>query len=329
MENQYVVKVLNNIADILEMQGIEFKPQAYRRAAQEIDILQESIEDICVRNELETIPGVGEHLAAKIKELVETGKLQYYEKLKKLTKIDIEALNEIPTLGPKKIKVLYKKLNIKNVKNLEKAILKKRVRELPGFGEKTEETLLKGINFLKTTPKRFPYEKVVLIVKEITRYLKKHPKVITVTVAGSFRRKKFTVGDVDFVIVSARPKDVMDHFVSYKQVEDIIAKGPTRGSVRLHTGLQVDIRIVQEKDFGSALLYFTGNKQHNIELRKIALRQGYTLSEYGLFTLKDKKWVAGKTEKDIYAKLGLRYIPPLERLGMKEFEQYKIKKTNQ
>ncbi|MBT4935531.1 hypothetical protein HOL21_02990 [Candidatus Woesearchaeota archaeon] len=326
MENQYVVKVLNNIADILEMQGVEFKPQAYRRAAQEIEVLQESIEDICVRNELEDISGVGKHIAAKIKELVETGKLKYYKKLKKSTKIDIEALNEIPSLGPKKIKVLYAKLKIKNVKDLAKALRKKKLRELSGFGRKTEEMLLKGIHVLKTKPKRFPYETVIPVVRKIKTYLTKHPKVTQVAVAGSFRRKKSTVGDVDFVIVSTRPKDVMDHFVSYKDVDDIIVKGPTRGSVRLQNGLQVDCRIVKTKEFGSALLYFSGGKQHNIELRKIALRQGYTLSEYGLYTLQEKKWVAGKTEKDIYTQLGLRYIPPRERLGMKEFVKYKNKK---
>ena len=320
MKNQLIVKILNNIADILELQEVEFKPIAYRRAAQSIESLSEDIADIYERGELEKISGVGKHIAEKIAEIIETGKLKYYEKLKKEVKVDVEGLNEVPSLGPKKIKVLYKKLGVKDVPGLEKVLKQHKVRELEGFGEKTEETLLYGIELLKKRPSRFLYIHAMPMAEMISKTLKKHDFVKRVEIAGSYRRGKETVGDLDFLVVSSQPKKVMDIFTGMKDVIQVLAKGETKSSVRLSNGMQVDLRVVNEKEHGAALLYFIGSKEHNVELRKLALKKDWTLNEYGLTVLKDKKWIAGRTQEEIYQKLGLRFIEPELRENKGEIE---------
>lgn len=310
MKNLEIVKILNNIADMLELQGIEFKPYAYRKAARGVEALTEDIAEIYQQGKLDDIPGVGKSIAEKIEEILKTGKLKYYEKLRKEIKIDLEELNQIPGLGPKKILILYQKLKIRNVPDLEKALKQHKIRELIGFGEETEQNLLRGIQFLKTRPKRFLYAQALPIVNEIKNYFKKFDFVERIEAAGSFRRGKETVGDLDLLVISNQAEKVMKLFTSLPDIQEIIAKGSTKSSIRLRNGLQMDLRVVSEKEFGSALLYFIGNKEHNIELRKLALSKGYTLSEYGLFKVKDKKWVGGRTEEEIYSKLGLRYMEP-------------------
>lgn len=310
MKNLEIIRILDNIADILELQGVEFKPRAYRNAARGIGALTEDIKEIYERGELEKIHGVGKSIAEKIVEIIKTGKLRYYNKLKKEIKINIEELNQIPTLGPKKIKFLYQKLRIKNLQDLEKALKQKKLQKLKGFGEETEKNLLRGIELIRTKPRRFLYAHALPIVREIKNYFSKFDFVQKIEIAGSFRRGKETVGDLDFLVISKNPEKVMKLFTSLPDRKEIVAKGKTRSSIRLNNGLQVDLRVVKEKEFGSALLYFIGNKQHNIELRKIALAKGYTLSEYGLFSLKNKRWIAGRTEQEIYTKLKLKYIEP-------------------
>ncbi len=310
MKNLEIVKILNNIADILELQGIEFKPYAYRKAARGVEALTEDIAEVYRKGELEEIPGVGKSIAEKIEEIFKTGKLKYYEKLKKEIKVDLEELNQIPGLGPKKILRLYQKLKVRNVPDLKKALKQHKIRELAGFGEETEENLLRGIQFLKTKPKRFLYSQALPIVKEIKNYFQKFNFVEKIEIAGSFRRGKETVGDLDFLVISSQAEKVMKLFTSLPDIQEVIAKGSTKSSIRFRNGLQIDLRVVEEKEFGSALLYFIGNKEHNIELRKLALSKGYTLSEYGLLKVKDKKWVGGRTEEEIYSKLGLRYMEP-------------------
>lgn len=310
MKNLQIAQILENIADILELQGVEFKPRAYRQAARTIASLSEDIEEIYKRGELEDIPGVGKSIGEKIEEIIKRGKLKYYEDLKKKIKIDIGELGQIPGLGPKRIKLLYQKLKIKNLRELEQALKQNKLRKLGGFGEETEKNLLRGIEFVKTKPKRFLYAHVQPLVEEIKEKFSRLDFVKKIEIAGSFRRGKETVGDLDFLVVSDQPEKVIALFVSLPDVKEVLAKGPTRSSVRLNNGIQMDLRVVKEKEWGSALLYFIGNKEHNIEIRKIALKKGYTLSEYGLFKLKGKQWVAGRTEEEIYRKLGLKYIPP-------------------
>ncbi len=320
MKNLDIVRILNNIADILELQEVQFKPQAYRKAAVEIENLTEDIEEIYKKGELEEIPGVGENIAEKIEEIIKTGKLQYYEKLKKEVAVDIEHLNEVPGLGPKKIKVLYKELGIKTVADLEKACKKHTIQTLEGFGAKTEEDFLKGIELVKTRPKRFLYVQALPIVDFILKQFSKYPFIENIQIAGSFRRGKETVGDLDFLAISEQPEKVMNAFVTLPDVKEVLARGTTKSSLRLTNGMQIDLRVVHKNQFGSAMNYFIGSKEHNVELRKLALSKGLTLSEYGLFTIKKKKWIAGRTEEEIYKKLGLQYIPPELRENMGEID---------
>ncbi len=310
MKNAEIARILYNIADFLELQDILWKPQAYRKAAQAIETLSEDIEELHKRGELKEIPGVGEHIAAKIEEYLRTGRLLYYEKLKKEIKINLEELNEIPALGPKKIKILYQKLGVKNWQDLEKALRQHKVQKLPGFGEKTEKILWEGLLFAKTKPKRFLYASAAPIVNSLLQAFRSRPYVQKMEIAGSFRRGKETIGDLDFLAVSNQPENVMRDFTTMKDVKNILAKGKTKSSVRLSSGLQMDLRVVKEKEFGSAMNYFIGSKEHNVELRKLALSKGYTLNEYGLFTVKRKKWAAGRNEEEIYRKLELSYIEP-------------------
>ncbi len=310
MKNIKVAEILYNIADILDLQGVQWKPRAYREAAQAIEQLEEPIEDISARGALEDIPHVGENIAAKIEEIITTGKLRYYEKLKKQVNVDIGELKKIPALGFKRIKVLHRKAGIKDVADLEKAIARHVVCALPGFGEKTERAFLEGIRLLKRKIGRIPYEEAVPIAKKIVTVLSALPFVTSVDVAGSFRRKKETIGDLDVLVVSEKPAGVMSTF---RSLGTVLASGPTKSSIRLDSGLQVDLRVVKLKEYGAALLYFTGDKQYNIKLRKLALKKGYTLNEYGLFRLKNKRWKAGRTEEEIFAALGLKYKPPTQR----------------
>ncbi|MFH0700938.1 MAG: DNA polymerase/3'-5' exonuclease PolX [Candidatus Woesearchaeota archaeon] len=320
MKNQEIAQLLYEIADILEIQEVPFKPQAYRNAARSIENLSEDIAAIHQRGELDQIPGVGEHIGKKIIELLKTGKLEYYTKLKKEIGFDVEQLLKVPTLGPKRIKILHKELKINSVSDLEKAIKSGKLRKLPGFGTESEKHLLEGINLIKTTPQRYMYASAIPIVKEIIAYFKKQPFVKKIEVAGSFRRGKETIGDLDFLVISTQPEKVIKLFIKYPEVKEVLAKGTTKGSVRLRNGMQVDLRVVKEKEFGSAMNYFIGNKEHNIALRKFALSKGYTLSEYGLFKLKGKKWVAGRTESEIYDKLKMDYIEPELRENTGEIE---------
>lgn len=326
MKNQLIVQIFNNIADILELKGIPWKPQAYRKVARVIETLPEDIREIYKKGKLTDLPGVGEHIGKKIEEIIKTGKLKYYQKLKKEVKINLEELSTIPSLGPKKIKILYKKLNIKNLKDLQQAIKKGKLKAIKGFGELTEKTLQEGIQFVKTNPKRFLYSQAQPIVEEIIKNLKKLKEVKRVEVAGSFRRGKETIGDLDFLAISNKPTKVIQAFTSLKDVKKVLAKGTTKSSILLNNNLQVDLRVVKEYEFGSAMNYFIGSKQHNVELRKYALKLGYTLSEYGLFKLKNRKRVAGKTEEEIYKKLKLQYIPPELRENTGEIEAAKQNK---
>lgn len=320
MKNLELARILYEIADLLDLQEIKFKPPAYRNAARSIENLSEDIEAIHQRRELQQIPGVGEHIALKIEQYLETGKIDYYNQLRKEIGFDIEKLLQIPGLGPKRVKLLHQKLKISSVDDLEKAIKTGKLRTIPGFGEETEKHFLQGINYLRTNPQRFLYAHALPIVNEILSYLKKLSSVQKIEVAGSFRRGKETIGDLDFLATSTQPEKVIDFFTKFSGVKEILNKGTTKSSVRLSNGLQVDLRVVKEKEFGSAMNYFIGNKEHNIALRKLALSKGYTLSEYGLFKLKGKVWVAGRTEKEIYGKLEMDYIEPELRENTGEIE---------
>ncbi|MEM7819789.1 MAG: DNA polymerase/3'-5' exonuclease PolX [Candidatus Aenigmatarchaeota archaeon] len=318
MKNQIVAKILYEIADLLELKGVEFKPYAYRRAAQTVESLSKDIEEVYKEGKLEDLPGIGKNIAKKISEIIETGSLKYYEDLKKDMPIDFEALLSVEGLGPKKVKTLYKKLKIRNLDDLEKAAKSGKIKNLPGFGEKTEREILENIEFARKSKERMLLGYALPIADEIENRLKRLKEIKKISVAGSLRRMKETIGDLDILIVSTNPSKVMDFFTKMNDVQDILAKGPTKSSIRLKSGLQVDIRVVDEKSFGSALLYFTGSKEHNIALRKIAIEKKMKLSEYGLF--KGNIQIAGKTEEEVYKRLGMDFIEPEMRENSGEID---------
>ncbi|MGC8929491.1 MAG: DNA polymerase/3'-5' exonuclease PolX [Candidatus Woesearchaeota archaeon] len=319
MKNIEVANLLYDIADILEILGEAFKPQAYRKAAKSIESLGEDIEDYYENGKLREIPGVGESISEKIKEFIATGKSSYYEELKKKIPEGVASLIEIPGMGPKKAIYLYKTLNIKSIEDLEEAAKKGKLKELKGFGEKSEQDILKGIEILKKGQERFLLGVALPIAEDIVNRLKTLKEVQRISIAGSLRRMKETIGDVDILVVSKNPEPVMNYFTSIKEVKDVIAKGKTKSSVILNSNLQVDIRVVEDESFGSALQYFTGSKEHNIALREICKKKNLKLSEYGLFDSKNKR-IAGKNEEEVYKKLGMQFIEPELRENNGEIE---------
>ncbi|MBI4896300.1 MAG: DNA polymerase/3'-5' exonuclease PolX [Candidatus Aenigmarchaeota archaeon] len=324
--NMEVANILNQVALLLEVQNVAWKPKAYRKAAETIENTAEDIDVLVRTGKLQDLPGIGIHIAKKIEEIVKTGKLTYLEKLKKEVPVDIESLSHIEGMGPKTIKLLYDKLHVKNVRDVLNAAQAGKIRDLPGMGEKREQLLLAGAQRLQQQGVlRMPRGFAVPIAEELIKTINKFPGTQKAIVAGSYRRGKDTIGDLDILVVSTKPEALMHAFTTMRDVAAVLAQGATKSSVRLTNGLQVDVRAVKASQYGSALQYFTGSKEHSVELRKRALKMGYTLSEYGLFTRKDKTRVASKTEEDIYAKLGLQYIPPemREQRGEIQLAQHK------
>ncbi len=311
MKNFEIAKILYNIALYLEMEEEQFKPRAYEKAAHSIEALPEECGDIYQKGGIKAlmgIPGVGQSIAEKIEEIIKNGKLKYYEQLKKKIPVDIEQLTSIEGVGPKTVKTLYKKLKIKNVENLEKAAKSGKIRRLEGFGEKSEQDILKGIQFFKRSKGRFILGFVLPIVRDIETRLRQLPEVKKTVIGGSSRRMKETIGDADILVVSDKPQKVMDYFVKMPDVVDVIGKGETKSSVKLEIGLNVDVRVIPPESFGAALQYFTGNIDHNVVLRSIAKEKGWKLNEYGIF--KGNKQIAGRTEEEVYEKLGMKWMPP-------------------
>ncbi|MCL4406372.1 MAG: DNA polymerase/3'-5' exonuclease PolX [Patescibacteria group bacterium] len=309
--NEEIARIFNEISEYLEMQGVAFKPQAYSRAASVIDSLEEDISSIYKKGgtkALEDIPGVGASMAEKMEEYLKTGKIKYYESLKKKTPVDLSGLSQIEGLGPQKIKVLYKKLGIQNVDDLEKAAETGKISKLAGFGKKSEENILKGIVFTKKFRGRYILGNELQWIESVAADLKRLKEVKRLDVAGSTRRRKETIGDLDILAISSNPKPVMDYFVSRPWVIRVYGKGEGKSSIKAENGMDMDLRVLPEKSYGAGLLYFTGSKEHNIRLRELAIKKGLKLNEYGLF--RGSKMIAGKTEEEIYGALGLEYVPP-------------------
>ncbi len=321
MKNQELANILYEIADFLEMEGVAFKPYAYQKAAITLESLEENVEEIYKKGgikALEEIPGVGKSIAEKIEEYLKRGKIKYYEELKKQTPVKVEELTAVEGLGPKRVKVLYQKLGIRNLKDLERAAKSHKISLLFGFDEKTEKNILEGIAFLKRSKGRFLLGEILPRVKIIYKKLNDLKEVERVDYAGSVRRMKETIGDADFLVISQKPEKVMDFVVSQPEVVKVWGKGPTKSSVRAEEGFDIDVRVLPKKSYGSALQYFTGSKEHNIATRRIAINKGLKLSEYGLF--RDKKMIAGETEEGIYKKLGMEWMEPELRENQGEVE---------
>ena len=321
MKNKLVADIFYRIADLLDVNGeIFFKTRAYRKAAQTIETLDEDIEIVSKEKRLQLIPGIGESLARKIKEIVETDRLEYFEKLKKETPEGVIDLLEILGLGPKKVSALYRNLSISNIGDLKEACNKGKLRNLEGFGEITERNILRGITLREKTSGRVLLNVAYEYGNNYLEYLRKCKKIEKISIAGSLRRMRETIGDLDILASSDTPDEVMDYFVKYHNVQRVLLKGSTKTSVLLNDDLQVDLRVVKEKNFGAALQYFTGSKEHNVKMRSIAIKKGMKLNEYGLFDKKTGEYIVGRTEKEIYNKLNLAYVEPELRENRGEIE---------
>ena len=321
MKNQEIAKIFYEIADYLEMEGVQFKPYAYQKVALALENLEEDIGEIYEKGgekAIEEIPGVGKNIGAKIVEYLKTGKIKYYQNYRKKYPVNMEELTSVEGLGPKMVRDLYGTLKIKNLKELEKAAREGKIRNLPNFGQKTEKNILEGIKFLKKTKGRFLLGDILPQVRKIESDLKSLREVEEVSVCGSVRRMKETIGDVDFLVVTKSPEKVMDFFCSQLDIIKIWGKGSTKSSIRLKQGFDVDLRVVPQRSYGSTLQYFTGSKEHNIHLRKIAINKGFKLNEYGLFH--GLKIIAGRTEERIYRALGMDCPPPELRENRGEIE---------
>jgi len=321
MLNAKIAKIFYQIAEYYMMKDIAFKPQAYERAARLIEDMEEDVEKIYQKGGVKAlmeIEGVGQGLAEKIEEFIKTGKIKEYEKLKKECPVDLEALSAIEGLGPKMIKALYEKLGVRDVRDLEKAAKAHKIQQLERFGPKVEENILRGIEFAKGGHGRFLLGQILPLARKIEKRLQELDFVQTVMMAGSLRRRKETIGDIDILVISNQPASVMDFFCEMAEVEKVIVKGETKSSVRLELGLDVDLRVVPKTSFGAALQYFTGNKDHNIALRKIAQDKNLKLNEYGVF--RGRRQIAGRTEEDVYKTLGLQWIEPELRENTGEIE---------
>jgi DNA polymerase (family 10) len=311
MNNSEIAAVLSEIGEYLSLQDEPFRPRAYRAAAGAVEDLGEEIADIYQKGgirALKEIPGVGQAIAEKIEELLTTGRLKYHEQLRRDLPVELSKLSSIEGLGPRKIKILYERLGVKTVDDLERAVADHQIRGLEGFGEKSEENIRKGINFYRARGGRMDLETAVPLAAIIEGRLRDLPGSLQAITAGSLRRRKETIGDLDFLVASRDPSKIINFFVSQKEVARVLARGDTKASVTLRQGIDADLRVVETGSYGAALAYFTGSKAHNIAMRKIAQGKGLKLNEYGLY--RGAKRIAGAAEAEIYQKLGLRYVEP-------------------
>jgi len=322
MKNSEIAKVFQDIADLLELKGENpFKIRAYQRAVRSIEHLPVELEKLAKEDKLREVPGVGEAIAKKITELVTTGKLEFYEKLKAEFPEGISTLLDVPGIGPKTAMALSSELGVKSVDELEAAIVGGKVAGLYRLGDKTAENILHQIQALRRKDQRIPLGQVLPVVEEIVTGLRAKTRVKNLVPAGSLRRFRETIGDIDLMGTADDARPVIDAFTTLPQVKDILVSGTTKASVVVTGELQTDLRIVEHDCFGSLLQYFTGSKQHNINLREKARRQGLSLSEYGITSLKSGQIEKFATEAAFYQRLGLPLIPPEIREGGEEIER--------
>lgn len=321
MENQRIARIFEEIADLLEIKGENpFRIRAYRKAALSIDLLAEDVVNLIEERRLEKVPGIGKDLAQKIEEIVRTGTIEQVENLRKEIPPSIIEFLSIPGLGPKTAKIIYDNLKIKSIDELDRMAKEHKLQKLPGIREKTEENIIRGIEILRAGRERRRLDQAISIAKNFINELKNIREVEKISEAGSVRRRKETIKDIDILITSPNPSYVIDKFVLNPMVQEVISKGETRSSIRTRELMQVDLRIVEPDSFGSALAYFTGSKEHNIKLRDLAKGMGLKLNEYGIFKEKSGEKIGGREEEEIYRVLGLQYIPPELREDMGEVE---------
>ncbi len=320
VHNEDIALIFDEMADLLEIEEANpFRVRAYRNAARTIRGLGRELGEMLTAGEdLTRLPGIGKDLAAKIEEILTTGHAKALDNLHKEVPASLEALLKIPGLGPKRVKLLYKELNIKTLKQLERAARNGKLSALPGFGAKTEQRILEAIGAHRSLETRFLRNVARQYAEPLVQYLQAISGVENVVVAGSYRRGKETVGDLDILVATKAESPVMQKFVSYDEVVEVASKGTTRSTVFLRNGLQVDLRVVEQQSFGAALHYFTGSKAHNIQVRRLGQQRGLKINEYGVF--KGEQSIAGKTEESVFKAVGLPFIPPELREGRGEIE---------
>lgn len=322
MDKREIAAVLEEIATLLELKGENpFRIRAYRNGARALLNMEEDLDDVIRAGKLTEYEGIGDHLAEKITLLAHNKKIPDYEKLRKATPPGLLELIQVPGLGPKKVKALYQKLKIKSVADLRKAAQSGHIAKMKGFGAKTEKNILHSLEHTETYQKRYLWWEAMETAEPLLAALKKLKGVKEVSLCGSLRRKLETVGDLDILVAADRPGPIMNWFTSPEQAQHVIAKGETKSSIRLHSGMQADLRIVEPSQFIFALTYFIGSKEHNIKIRTRSLKKGWSLSEYG-FEAENKKAAMPKikSEESLYKALGLSYIPPELRENMGEIE---------
>lgn len=321
MKNREVAGLLYEMAELLELHAENrFKIIAFSKAARAIESLQEDINKVCREKRLQSIPGVGKAIAQKVEEYLKTGQIEAHQELLAKTPPGLVKLLQISGLGPKTVFLLHEKLNITNLEELETAAKEHRIRRLPRMGPTREANILKSIERYKKRSTRILFSTVEPIVNDILVYLRGMEGLENITAAGSFRRAKETVGDIDILATAARPEEIVTAFVRMPLVDEVLAKGPTKASVIVKDTIQVDLRIVEHHSFGTVLQYFTGSKEHNVRLRQLALNRGYSLSEYSLTRLSDGRDLFFDREEEVYSALGLPYIPPEMREDRGEIE---------
>lgn len=326
VHNEDIAVIFEEMADLLEIEDANpFRVRAYRNAARTVRGLERELAEMVADCEdLTRLPTIGKDLAAKIVEIVATGRAKALDALHKEIPVSLEALLRIPGLGPKRIKVLHQELHIKTLRQLENAARRGDLRQLPFFGAKLEQQILETIAAHRTTERRFLYRTARVYAEPLRTYLEAGPGVYEVVVAGSYRRGKETVGDLDILVTARENGPVMQHFVDYDEVQDVVSKGSTRATVFLHSGLQVDLRVVEKNSFGAALYYFTGSKAHNIQVRRRAQQRGLKINEYGVFRGDER--IAGETEASVLKAVGLPFIPPELREARGEIEAAEAKR---
>jgi len=320
LHNAEIAAAFDRLADLLEIEGANpFRVRAYRNAARTVeDLPRAAAAMIAAGEDLSKLPGIGKDLAGKIAELVETGHLELLDEVGKRTPKTLADIAAIPGLGPKRVKAIYEELKVETPEQLAEAARAGKLRELTGFGAKTEAKILTELERARAIERRTRLFDAEQVAEPLAAYLKAQKGVGDVTVAGSYRRRKETVGDLDILVTAERGARIVDRFVAYEEVERVVSKGTTRSTVILRSGLQVDLRVVPRASYGAALHYFTGSKAHNIGLRKWAVKRGWKLNEYGLF--EGDKRIAGRTEKEVYDKFGLAWVPPELREDEGEIE---------
>jgi DNA polymerase (family X) len=322
VHNKDVAEIFNKVGDLLDIAGSNpFRVRAYRNAARTVEALGKSVSDMVGKeDDLSELPGIGKDLAEKIKEIVETGSLTQLQELESKTPGQLSRLLKIEGLGPKRVGILYKKLDVTSLKKLEHAARAGKIADLKGFGEKTQQKILEGLRQADDRQKRIKLIVAEEIAEDLLHYIQDGRGIKEAVVAGSYRRRKETVGDLDILVTHKKGADVMDRFTTYEDVRKVVSRGKTRSTVVLRSGLHVDIRVVPQVSYGAALHYFTGSKAHNIAVRKLGVKKKLKINEYGVFKGKEDNRIAGRSEKEIYDQVDLPYIEPELREDRGEIE---------